>query len=141
MQCLRRLILIFAILFAVLIIAPAFLGGQFAPYPLIKNGDILDLFTPLVLIPLYWLLWQIHTHCSLSQKEMLIFLILAVLWVEGQGMHLAANSIGHLTNPDSRSELRQLTYFYDEILSHYILAFRASWLISTYNLSTVAKSF
>lgn len=57
MQRLARLTLIFAILFAVFIIAPAFLNGQFAPYPLLKSGDVLDLLTPLVLIPLYWLLF------------------------------------------------------------------------------------
>ncbi len=123
MQRLRSLILIFAILFAVFIIAPAFLSDQFAPYPLMKNGDVLDLLTPLVLIPLYWLLFQIHPHRPPSQKEMLIFLIFAALWVEGQGMHLAANSIGHLTQSYSGSELEQLTHFYDEILSHYIWHF------------------
>lgn len=88
-----------------------------------KNGDVLDLLTPLVLIPLYWLLFQIHPRRSPSQKEMLVFLILAALWVQGQGMHLVANSIGHLTPPDSSSEIEQLTYFYDEILSHYIWHF------------------
>ncbi|MDJ0574759.1 MAG: hypothetical protein QNJ65_06280 [Xenococcaceae cyanobacterium MO_234.B1] len=87
MQRLARLTLIFAILFAVLIIAPAFLSARFAPYPLMKNGDVLDLLTPLVLIPLYWLLFQIQPIRPPSQKEVLIFLIFAVLWVQGQGMH------------------------------------------------------
>lgn len=123
MQRLARLTLIFAILFAVFIITPAFLNGQFTPYPLMKSGDVLDLLTPLILIPVYWLLFQIHPRCSPSQKEMLVFLVFAVLWVQGQGMHLVANSIGHLTKPDSSSEIEQLTYFYDEILSHYIWHF------------------
>ena len=123
MQRLARLTLIFAILFAVFIIAPAFLSGQFTPYPLMKSGDVLDLLTPLVLIPVYWLLFQIHPRRSPSQKEMLVFLVFAVLWVQGQGMHLVANSIGHLTQPYSGSEIEQLTYFYDEILSHYIWHF------------------
>lgn len=112
--------LIFAVLFAVFIITPAFLNSQFAPYPFMKSGDVLDLLTPLVLIPLYWLLFQIHPYRPPSHKEMLIFLIFAVLWVQGQGMHLVANSIGHLTPPYSGNEIEQLTYFYDEILSHYI---------------------
>ena len=123
MQRLARLTLIFAILFAVFIVTPAFLNGQFAPYPLIKNGDILDLLTPLVLIPLYWLLFQIQPIRPPSQKEMLVFLVFAVLWVQGQGMHLVANSIGHLTQTYSGSEIEQLTHFYDEILSHYIWHF------------------
>ncbi len=120
MQRLACLTLIFAILFAVFIITPAFLSDRFVSYPLIRNGDILDLLTPLVLIPLYWLLFQIHPHRPPSHNEMLIFLIFAVLWVQGQGMHLAANSIGHLTQPYSGSEIENLTHFYDEILSHYI---------------------
>jgi hypothetical protein len=120
MQRLARLTLIFAILFAVFIIAPAFLSDRFAPYPLMKSGDVLDLLTPLILIPVYWLLFQIHPHRPPSPREMLVFLVFAALWIQGQGMHLVANSIGHLTPTDSSSEIEQLTYFYDEILSHYI---------------------
>ena len=120
MRRLARLTLIFAVAFAVLIIAPAFLSDSFVLYPLIKDGDVLDLFTPLVLIPLYWLLFQIHERCPPSQKETLIFLIFAVFWVQGQGIHLAANSIGHLTKAYSGSKIEQLTGFYDETLSHYI---------------------
>ena len=131
MQRLKRLILIFAIVFTVLIIAPAFLGEPFALYPLIKNGDVLDLFTPLILIPLYWLLFQIHPHRAPKQKEILVFSLFAVLWVQGQGMHLAANSIGHLTSGDSGSDLERLIYFYDETLSHYI------WHIGMVGLSAL----
>ena len=123
MQRLARLTLIFAILFAVFIIAPAFLSDRFAPHPLMKNGDVLDLLTPLVLIPLYWLLFQIHPCRPPHQKEIFVFLIFAVLWVQGQAMHLVANSIGHLAKPYTGSGLEQLTYFYDEILSHYIWHF------------------
>lgn len=123
MQRLARLTLIFAIVFAVFIITPAFLSGQFALYPLIKNGDVLDLLTPWVLIPLYWLLFQIHFHHPPSQKEILFFLIFAVMWVQGHGMHLVGNSIGHLTPGNSSSEVKQLTHFYDEIFSHYLWHF------------------
>lgn len=120
MQRLARLTLIFAILFAVFIVGPALLSKQFAPYPLIKNGDVLDLFTPLVLIPLYWLLFQINSDHPPSQKEILVFLVLAALWVEGQGMHLVANSIGHLAQALAGSDVETLTHFYDEVLSHYL---------------------
>ncbi|MGD1918999.1 MAG: hypothetical protein ACFCAD_08950 [Pleurocapsa sp.] len=120
MQRLARLTLIFAILFAVFIIAPAFNSDRFILYPLMKSGDAIDHLTPLVLIPLYWLLFQIHPHYPPSQKQILLFLIFAVLWIQGQGMHLVANSIGHLIAANSSSGVKQLTYFYDEILSHYI---------------------
>ena len=117
---LSRLILAFSILSAFFIIAPAFLSSQFTLYPLMKNGDVLDLFTPLVLIPLYWLLFQISPQRPPNQKEIIIFIVLVVMWVQGQGMHLVGNSIGHLTqDPATDNKISTLTYFYDETLSHY----------------------
>lgn len=114
------LILTFSILSAFFIIAPAFLGSQFAFYPLMTNGDVLDLFTPLVLIPLYWLLFQISPQCRPNQKETIIFIILVTMWVQGQGMHLVGNSIGHLTQDAAIDrDVATLTNFYDETLSHY----------------------
>jgi hypothetical protein len=47
-------------------------------------------------------------------------MVLAALWVEGQGMHLAANSIGHLLEEMTGSNASILTSFYDEVLSHYL---------------------
>lgn len=120
MQRLSNLILAFAILFALLIMAPAFLDWQFGAYPLIKFGDVLDLFTPLILLPFYWLLLQIRPHQLPKQNEMIAFMILVGAWASGQGMHLSANSIGHLITPDSSSDLQTLTHFYDEELSHYL---------------------
>ena len=67
MKHLKRLILIFAIAFAFFFISPAMFSGQFGPYDLMKNGDILDLVTPLVLIPLYWLLFWIGREMGPSK--------------------------------------------------------------------------
>lgn len=117
---LNYLILVFAILFALLVIAPAFLNGNFVFYPLMKNGDVLDLFTPFILIPLYWKLFKVSPKNKPNQQETLIFMLLAVFWIQGQGMHLAANSIGHLTKElTDTNNIKVLTYFYDETLSHY----------------------
>ena len=55
MKRLSFLVLVFAILFAVFFIAPPLLSQQFSPYPLMKMGDVFDILTPLVLLPLYWL--------------------------------------------------------------------------------------
>lgn len=93
---LSRLTLLFAFLFAVMIVSPALLSYQFGPFPLMKTGDIVDLFTPLIIIPLYWLLFQLSPDQTPGQKETIVFLVLAAAWASGQGMHLAANSIGHL---------------------------------------------
>ncbi len=131
MQRTARLTLIFAILFAVFIVSPAFLSQQFGLYPLMKYGDVVDLLTPLILMPLYWLLFQVRRERPFSQGEMMAFLGLAALWVEGQGMHLAANAIGHLTKALVGADVEALTHFLDEVLSHYL------WHIGLVGLSAL----
>lgn len=123
MKKLSILILVFAILFAVFFMGPPFLNMQFSPYPLMEIADVFDLLTPLVLIPLYWLLYRLNQNKPLTPSGIMLFIVLAAFWVEGQGMHLAANSIGHLLEDMKESDAYKLTYFYDEILSHYIWHF------------------
>lgn len=123
MNRLSRLTLLFSILFAVLIIGPAIFNEQFGPYPLMKTVDVMDLFTPLILIPLYWVLFQVSREKTPSPGETIVFLVLAAFWVEGQGMHLSANSIGHLLKEMKGSDVYILTNFYDEVLSHYLWHF------------------
>jgi uncharacterized membrane protein len=117
---LSRWILFFAVLTPVFVIGPALMGQTFPPYPLMHVADAFDLFTPLVLIPVYWLLFQWAGKRSPSLVESLVFMLLAAIWVEGQSMHLAANSIGHLVGEVSASDAAKLTYFYDEQLGHYL---------------------
>ena len=120
-QRLARLILLFAVAFAVFIITPAFLSQPFAPYPLLKVGDLFDLLTPLVLIPLYWRLFALAADHPPHPRVMVTFLVLAALWVEGQGLHLAANAIGHLSEAlPPPSDVHTLSVFVDEVLSHYL---------------------
>ena len=120
MKRLSWLALLFAILYAVLILLPAFLSAQFGPYSLMKNGDILDIITPIILIPLYWLLFQLVPGQLPRQVPMLLFMALAGAWAAGQGMHLSANSIGHLLSSAGGGDAYKLTHFYDEDLSHYL---------------------
>jgi hypothetical protein len=117
------LIPIFSIAFLVFFVGPPFLGRPFGPYPLMKVADVLDLFTPLVLIPLYWLLFRSNGNRVISLRENVGFLVLAAFWVLGQGMHLAANSIGHLLESQVGTPVYNLTNFYDEVLSHYLWHF------------------
>lgn len=115
-----RLILIFAIAYAVLLITPALFSRQFPPYPLIKWGDVTDLITPLVLVPIYWFLFRLDGDEMPALLEVIAFLVFSALWVEGQGMHLGANSIGHLMKQLNATDAYALTEFYDEVLSHYL---------------------
>lgn len=113
------LILAFALAFTVFILVPPFLSQPFPAYPAMHWADIFDLFTPLVLIPLYWLL---YTDSGQRERRLPItiwFLIFSALWVLGQGMHLSANSINNLLGSGS-TEVNELVHFYDEVLSHYL---------------------
>ena len=116
-------ILIFAVLTPLFVIGPALMGQTFTPYPLMHIADVFDLFTPLVLIPIYWLLFLWVGKGSPSLWETLVFMLLAAFWVEGQAMHLSANSIGHLVGEVDASDAARLTYFFDEQLGHYLWHF------------------
>ncbi len=120
MKRLSIIILVFIIAFAVFFIGPPFLGKPFAFYPLMKVADVFDVLTPLVLLPLYWLLFRMGQPKPIKLSRMVIFFIFAALWVQGQGMHLSANSIHHLVEGMEATDVYTLTYFYDEVLSHYI---------------------
>jgi hypothetical protein len=128
MKRLSYLTLIFAILSLVFIILLVFLRIKFPPYPLVSYQDAFDVLTPLVLIPLYWLVFKRGAGEGESLSEDIAFLVLAVFWVQGQGMHLSANSINNLTGALAREQLLditstdlfQLIYFFDEHLSHFL---------------------
>lgn len=132
-------ILLFAILSLVFIIMIVFLSSDFPFYPLASYQDAIDLLTPLVLIPMYWLLFKNGSSGTATRAEEVIFLIFAALWAAGHGMHLSANSINNLIGALAENQvidvtatdIYQLTYFYDEHLSHYL------WHIGFVGLSVV----
>lgn len=114
------LVLAFAIAFAVLLLSPAFLRQALPFYTLMELGDATDIVTPLVLLPLYWLLLSKHAESPPGAASTVAFMLLAAAWVEGQGIHLAANSIGHLLEDAAGTDAQALTHFYDEVLGHYL---------------------
>ena len=128
MKHLSLLTLVFAVLFAVFLLLLVFFRTPFPPYPLISYQDEFDLLTPLVLIPVYWLLFRYAGSEESQLSEEIAFMVLAAIWVLGQGMHLAANSINNLAEglakgqgPDiTGTSIYTLTYFLDEHLSHYL---------------------
>ena len=123
MRRLTVLIQVFSIAFAVFFVAPPFLGKPFGPYALMKVADVFDLLTPLVLLPLYWLLYRMGQKQPVTLSGMVVFSLLAAFWAQGQGMHLSANSIDHLLKGMETSDIYKLTHFYDEVLSHYLRDF------------------
>jgi hypothetical protein len=119
MSRLTRLILVFSVAFAVFFVGPPVLSSQFGPYPLMKVGDVLDLLTPLVLIPLYWLLYQVGQEKRPGLREGVASMVLAAPWVQGQCMHLATNSIGHLLREMTASDASIFTSHCDEAPRRY----------------------
>jgi hypothetical protein len=128
MKRLSLLTLIFALLSLVFFLLLIFFRIPFPLYPFMSWQDALDILTPLVLIPIYWLLFRYASSERPSLAEEIVFLILACLWVEGQGMHLAANSVNNLSEGLAKSgglniltsNIYSLAYFMDEHLSHYM---------------------
>jgi hypothetical protein len=110
--------IVFPVAFIVLFLAPPFLPYRFDPYPLINWADVVDVLTPLVLIPLYWLLLA-DVGGTLAVGWTVVFLVLAAAWVDGHGTHLAANAIGHLLK-NQPGPAQDLTEFWDERFSHYL---------------------
>jgi hypothetical protein len=122
-----RLTLLFAVLSVVFFLLLIFLRIPSPLYPLMSVQDTIDLLTPLVLIPIYWALFRAATQGQARVSEQAGFMVLAALWVLGQGMHLSANSVDNLTENLAKkqvvdilsTDIYRLTYFYDEVLSHY----------------------
>jgi hypothetical protein len=122
-------LLVFALLSLVFFILLVFLRTPFPVYPLMNYQDAFDLLAPLALIPLYWLLFKYAAGQAPGLVEDIAFVALSAFWIEGHGMHLAANSISNLIESQSRNRLIdltgsaifRLTYWYDELLGHYLL--------------------
>jgi len=113
------LIAAFAYAFAWFIIAPVVLSEPLPGFPLLQVSEAVDLFAPLVLFPIYWVLFARARAGAVSTGASIAFLAFAALWGAGHGVHLAANSIGHLTRANTPERLAALTEFYDETLGHY----------------------
>lgn len=128
MKQLSFLALLFAFLSLIFFLLLIFLRIPFPLYPLVSFQDVFDLLTPLVLIPIYWLMFKYSSGEASTGLEEIAFNVFASIWVLGQGMHLAANSIDNLAEnlagtgriDITATSLYQLIYFYDEHLSHYI---------------------
>src|SRR3989304_5589790 len=109
----------FSVAYAFFITAPAIFHQEFPLRTDMEWGDVLDIPTPLVVFGLVWLLVR-RTVGTVDTLVAFPLLLLALVWTQGQGMHLASNSIGHQVAEGARGTLPDLIHFYDEQLSHYI---------------------
>jgi hypothetical protein len=109
----------FSIAYAFFLTAPAIFHQEFPLRADMEWGDVLDIATPVVVFVLVWLLVH-RTVRTFDTQVAFPLLLIALVWTEGQGMHLASNSIGHQVAEGEEGTLPDLIHFYDEQLSHYI---------------------
>lgn len=107
----------FGLCFATFHILPAFLNYE------IKHrfmaSEIVDLLTPFVIILILYKIYKIQIAESQNIKfwVKILFIVGAITFVEGHGIHLAANAIHRHLQADN-SSLYTLIYFFDETLGH-----------------------
>lgn len=128
MKRLSLLTLIFAILSLTFFLLLIFLRIPFPIYPLMSWQDAIDILTPLVLIPVCWLMFKGIARGPAGLRDEIALTVMAAFWAAGHGMHLSANSINNLIEnlagnqvvDITATDIYRLTYFYDEHLSHYL---------------------
>lgn len=110
---------------AFVLLPPLFRGPASAALPVgftLQEG--LDLLTPLVVIPLAW--YAMDLGGGLGRIGLVAFLLVAVLWVEGQAIHLAANGIGDAFPSPADADVfyrtppGDLAHWLDEVASHWL---------------------
>jgi hypothetical protein len=123
----RRLpwaLLAYALALAAFLLLPPVLHATVGPPGGFTLQEAVDLFTPIVVIPLAW--WVLECLGGLRPVELLIFLIIAIVWVEGQAIHLATNAIGDVfvrgaaRDAFYATEAGDLDHWFDEVLSHWL---------------------
>jgi len=119
----------YSVALAGFLLVPPYLKASVGPPQAFTLQEAADLLTPLVVIPLAWLVFDLSG--GLGRRGLVAFLVVAALWVEGQGIHLAANAIGDAF-PHDAAEAFYLTVpgdldlWLDETLSHWM--WHAAWV-------------
>ena len=143
-------LLAYGFFFAYFHIMPTFLKA-FLKSPL-TWGDTLDFLTPFAVIPFAYILYSRANkilHSGQPQQpspralRILPKVLLAIgflLFVDGHGLHLSANSIARLLHNMKESELYKAAYLFDEIISHFmwdggVFLISVALIIAAYKIS------
>ena len=135
-------LLAYAVALAVFLLIPPLLKNPVGPPAGLTGQEALDALTPLVAIPLAWYVMDLGG--GLGRLGMVVFLIAAAAWVEGQGIHLAANAIddtfptGTLTDAWVKTPAGELTHWLDEVGSHWL--WHVAWSVISFLLLATAMS-
>lgn len=117
-------LLAYAVALAIFLLVPPGLGQTVGPPVAFTRQEAADLFTPLVVLLLAWLV--LDSSGSLGRRSVVMFLAIAVVWVEGHGIHLAANAVGDAVPRGAAREAYYATvpgdldHWLDEVLSHWL---------------------
>jgi len=122
-------LLAYSVALAGFLLVPPYLKASVGPPQAFTLQEAADLLTPLVVIPLAWLVFDLAG--GLGRRGLVAFLVIAALWVEGQGIHLAANAIGDAFPHDAAEVFYgtvpgDLDLWLDETLSHWM--WHAAWV-------------
>ena len=122
-------LLAYAVALAACLLVPPYLKASVGPPTAFTLQEAADLFTPLIVIPLAWLVYDLAGGSG--RTGLVAFLAIAAVWIEGQGIHLAANAIGDAFPHDAVKTFYQtvpgdLDQWLDETLSHWM--WHAAWV-------------
>ena len=124
---LSYLLFAYGFIFAFFFIMPVFLS-DYAQKPL-TWGDLLDFFTSFAFIPVAYLLYHRLKNLEPEKEQpgkhkkngagALLF-IGFILFIDGHGIHLSANSLARYVQNVPGSEIYRAIYLFDEIISHFL---------------------
>jgi hypothetical protein len=139
----------FAFAYAFMHVVPAFLTHDIKHR--LTTGDLLNFFTPFVIIPLAWKLYfVIRAARSPSDRAVRIATIIlffsSIFYINGQGMNLSANAIARHLVEMEETPLYWLAYFFDEKMGHIfwhlgVLGISISFLLLAVNLQTIPTNW
>ncbi len=116
-------LLAYALALAVFLLVPPYLRASVGPPVGFTLQEAADLLTPVIAIPLAWLVLDLSG--GLGRRGLVVFLLVAVAWVEGQAIHLAANAVGDAFPPGGADAFYatgpgDLDHWLDEVLGHWL---------------------
>ena len=133
-------LLAYAVALAVFLLVPPYLKASVGPPSGFTLQEAVDLLTPLIVLPLAWYVFDLTG--GLGRMGNVAFLVIAIVWTEGQAIHLATNAIGDAVPPDAVEAFIQtapgeLAHWFDEELSH--LMWHAAWVALSFLLLIAAS--
>jgi len=139
---LPQALLAYSVVIAVFLLIPPTMKWTVGPPDAFTGQELLDLFTPVVVLPIAWLVLSLGG--GLDRPAAIAFAAVAGLWAGAQGIHLAANAIGDAfpagvaRDAFYATAAGELDHFLDEDLGHW--AWHAAWaLLSILLLVTAGR--